>query len=226
MKKTILVTLFLLPFFSFSQISTPEIFIDAGLYYEDQLDDEISAYGKFSAGIQLFSLNFIAPEVDVSYYAGNGGTVISNFDYTIGAVSDGYQLSRNFNSTIWGFAPKLFLDADEVRWVLIPKYSFGNVFAEGRYLDTDDIEINQNAKDKIYFWSFGFGLESFANEGNTRYAIYLWYSGFNAGTALNRLDFESVGFRKKNYNTRTLGVSFRLNISFKRKNLTKSLAHY
>lgn len=217
MKNPILTILLLAPILCLSQFTTPEVFVEAGIFYEDEFEEKPRAYAKFNAGLELFSYKFFAPEVDVAIYTGNDNRESSNFDITIGEVTDAYQLGRKFNSTIWGFAPKFFLDTDEVRWVVIPKYNFGNVFAEGNYWDIDDLEISQKVKAIIYFWSFAFGLESFAEEKNTRYALYLWYSGFNAGKALNQLDFESVGFSKQNYNTRTLGISFRLYYNFKRK---------
>lgn len=218
MKKLILTLLFLTPILSLSQFTTPELFLEIGLYYEDEFDKKPRIYGKFNAGLELFSYKFIAPEVDVAIYTGTDSKEFSNFDITIGEITEAYQLNRKFNSTIWGFAPKFFLDTDEIRWVVIPKYNFGNVFAEGHYTDLDDLKIFQKAKAKIYFWSFAFGIENFAQNKNTRYALYLWYSGFNAGKALNQLDFESIGFSKQNYNTRTVGISFRLYYNFKRKN--------
>ncbi|TLP77358.1 hypothetical protein [Maribacter sp. ACAM166] len=84
------------------------------------------------------------------------------------------------------------------------------------FIDSDDLSIEQEIKTRIYYWSFALGIEESKWSNNATYGFYLNYSGFNAGKALNQLDFKNQKFQKDNFNTRTVGLGMRISYSFKR----------
>jgi len=214
MKTTKLFLLFLVPLFGCAQFSTPEIFLELGGFYEDEF--EPSVYVKVAAGAELFSYKFIAPEIDISYYG--GGAEDEDFTFDGNGINYRSILHRNMSGFVWGFAPKLFYEDDSYRLVLIPKYNFGTIKGNGGFLDSEDLRIEKSASTKIHFWSFALGIEGDAWRNSPKIGIYLIYSGLNGGPALNQLDFEENGYPGQNYNTKALGLSFRLNYDFKRKN--------
>ena len=215
MKITKPLLLYLLPLFGHAQFTTPEIFGELGVFYEDEFDP--SVYIKVSAGAELFSYKFIAPEIDVSYYAGGD----EDEDFEIGENDIVYRsiLSRDISGFVWGFAPKFFYETDLYRLVLIPKYNFGSIKAEGHFLDSEGNNLEQLVRTKVYFWSFAFGIEGDAWRNSPKIGIYLIYSGLNGGHALNQLSFEGNGYSSRDYNTKALGIGVRLSYDFKKRKI-------
>lgn len=199
-----------------SQVQPPEAFISFSGYYEEQI--EPNSYYNFSIGTELFAYKFIAPEIDISYYFGTDGTE----DLKIGNSGNNdfrSALHKQFDSWVWGIGPKLFLEDDNNRLVLIPKYHFGKQKAVGKYFDSLDTEIEQEFKNKFNFWSFSIGYEFVGEERIGKTGIYLTYTGFNAGKSLNLLDFSSQGFNQNNYNTKAIGITVRLSSGFGKRKL-------
>jgi len=200
----------------FSQFSTPKIFGEIGGFYEEQFEPSPNMYLKLSAGAELFSFKFIAPEIDVSYYIASDEDENSDFD-NLGNLSYKSFLNRKANAVIWGFAPKLFYGDEEYRLVLIPKYNFGNIQATGKFIDSDSIEIVKKSEADIHFWSFALGIEGYGWSDNTVCGLYLIHTGFNAGKALNKLNFTTEDYPNENYNSKAIGLSFRIAYNFKKQ---------
>ncbi|WP_299432058.1 hypothetical protein [uncultured Maribacter sp.] len=215
MLKIFLYCLFVFPVLVFNQFSTPKVFGEIGGFYEEQFEPSPNVYLKLSAGAELFSYKFLAPEIDISYYKGNDEDENSDFD-NLGMVNYKSFLKRDASTVIWGFAPKLFYGDEEYRLVLIPKYSFGTIHATGNLIDSNSLEIEKKSKADIHFWSFAFGIEGYGWSDNTICGLYLIYTGFNAGKALNKLDFTAEDFSNENYNTKAIGLSFRIAYNFKK----------
>ena len=66
-------------------------------------------------------------------------------------------------------------------------------------VDSDDVELSQEVKLKMYYWSFALGVEESKWSNNATYGFYLIYNGLDAGKAINQLDFmrsKDLGFSK------------------------------
>jgi len=70
MKKALTTFFILFSLTLFSQIDTPEIYIDLGVYFEDEFEPKPRIYSNASIGLELFSYKFIAPEIEIAYFAG------------------------------------------------------------------------------------------------------------------------------------------------------------
>lgn len=221
MKKTILQVILFLPVLAFNQVSPPELFLEGSMFFEEQF--EPNAYIKISTGAELFSYKFVAPEIEVAYFAGGDVNEVFDADET-GAINYKSVLSTDFDAVIWGFAPKIFYQLEHSRWVLIPKYHFGNLNGEASFFDSDDVKIEKQVKTKINFWSFSFGYEGKAspkNSNSPNLGIYLTYTGFNAGKVLNQFNFKDKGYHSDNYSTKAIGVSVRISTDFKKHSKKK-----
>ncbi|APQ17496.1 hypothetical protein [Maribacter hydrothermalis] len=78
---------------------------------------------------------------------------------------------------MWGIALKLFYEEEGTRIVLITKYHFGKIRAKGNFLDSDAIELSQEIKSKVNYWSFSLGIEESKWSNNATYGLYLIYNG-------------------------------------------------
>lgn len=200
---------------SFSQIRSPEAFISFGGFFEEELDP--NAYLGLSVGTELFALKFFAPEIDLTFYSG----VRKDEDWTIdnqGEIDFRSYMRWDFDSWVWGFGPKFFIQDDYNRVVLIPKYHFGKQTANGQYWDSDNLKVKQRTNTKFNFWTVSLGYELVHKDKIGKIGIYLTYTGFNAGKSLNQLDFLEQGYGKRNFNTKAIGLTVRLSTGFgKRK---------
>ena len=205
--------LLLFPVFSFCQLSTPELYGEYNLFLDEELNS--SVYHKISFGSQLTSFKYIAPEIDVSYYF--GANTLNRFDAEqTGPATYWASLHHFFEGFMWGLSPKLFYEEQGTKIVLIPKYHFGKVRAEGNFLDSEGVALEKKTKSKLHYWSFALGIEESKWSKNETYGFYLYCSGFNAGNALNSLNFSEQQLSKNNYNTRTFGIGFRVSHNFKK----------
>lgn len=197
----------------FSQFATPELYAEYNLSIDTAFDSSI--YHKITLGSQLTSYKWIAPEVEVSYYFG-----INSEERSAAEQSGPATYIANFNAFfegfMWGLAPKLFYEDAGTRLVFIPKYHFGKVRAEGNFIDSEELSIEKEVKSNLNYWSFTLGIEESKWSNAATYGFYLYYSGFNAGEALNQLNFSEQGFFKDNYNTKTVGLGIRISYNFKR----------
>ena len=213
-EKALITFLLLVTFNAYAQIDTPEIFVDFGLYYEDEFEPKPKIYVGASAGIELFSYKFIAPEIKLSYFAGSDLDEFYNLDISTG-LSNGWFLNRSMKSSVLTFSPKLVYGNKEFRLVVIPEYNIANIKAKGVFSEIEKNAITKLAEVKDYYWSASIGIEGYGWSESTRIGFYINYSALDAGKALNQLDFEAQGFSKPNYNTKTLGATLRLLYHFK-----------
>ena len=216
MKKALTTFFILVSFTLFSQIDTPEIYIDLGVYFEDEFEPKPRIYSNASIGVELFSYKFIAPEIEIAYFAGADLSETYTFNIDDGTES-GWGLRRSMEASVITLSPKLFYGDKELRFVLIPEYNIANIRAKGVYAEISREKVIQYARAKSYFWSASMGLEGFAWSESTRFGLYLNYSALDAGKALNQLDFDQQQGFSQNYNTKTLGLSVRLMYNFKSK---------
>lgn len=216
MQKTNLVFLFLISLSSFAQIDTPEIYVDLGVYFEEEFEPNPRIYSNASVGLELFSYKFIAPEIEIAYFSGNdlSESYMLNID---NGTQTGWALSRSMEASVITVSPKLFYGNKEFRFVILPEYNVANIRAKGEYSEISQNNIVKYARAKTYFWSASLGIEGYAWSESTRFGFYLNYSALDAGKALNQLSFEQQDFSPLNYNTKTLGMSARLIYNFKSK---------
>ncbi|MFK7814498.1 MAG: hypothetical protein AB8B59_18525 [Maribacter sp.] len=216
MKKALTPLLFLCSFITFGQIDTPEIFIDFGIYFEDEFEPKPRSYSNISIGVELFSYKFIAPEIEIAYFSGNDVSESFNLNIDNG-TTNGWSLSRYMEASVITLSPKLFYGDKEFRFVLIPEYNIANIRTKGVYYEIPQENEIKYARTKNHYWSASFGIEGYAWSDSTRFGFYLNYSALDAGNALNQLSFDQRDFSPLNYNTKTLGMSLRLLYNFKRK---------
>lgn len=216
MKSTFATLLFGFSIATYSQVQFPEAYLEFGGYFEEQLD--VSSYYDISIGVEPFAYKFIAPDVEISYYFGSDQDEDWDFDES-GEISFRSYLNRNFDAWVWGIGPKLFLEDDFSRIVLIPKYHFGTQKATGDYVDSNQLELRQVVKSKFNYWSVSLGYEFLGVDTVGKLGIYLTYSGFNAGKSLNQIDYSEFGYGRGRYNTKAIGVGVRLSTGFKKRRL-------
>jgi len=214
MKKTLPTFFFFTSLALFAQIDTPEVYVDFGVYFEDEFEPKPRIYSNASIGIELFSYKFIAPEIEIAYFTGSDLSESYNTNLDNGTQS-GWGLRRSMEASVIALSPKLFYGDKDFRFVLIPEYNMANIRAKGVYSEISQKNVVKYARAKTYFWSASFGIEGYAWSDNTRFGFYLNYSALNAGDALNELTFEQQNFSPLNYNTKTLGASLRIIYSFK-----------
>ncbi|MDC6366335.1 MULTISPECIES: hypothetical protein [Flavobacteriaceae] len=203
-------------FLSSAQLRPPEAYVEIGGHFEEQFEP-LWSYYHVSVGAEPLSYKFIALDVNYSYYfGGDEDEDIDDFDRD-GEIDFRSRLYRDFSAWVGGIGPKFIFDDDTSQFVIIPKYHFGNVKAKGDYSDSDGLEIDQETKENINYWSLSIGYEFLSEESVGRFGIYLSYTRFNAGKALNKLDFEQAGYSPGRYNTPAIGVTLRFSSGFKKQ---------
>ncbi|WP_430907306.1 hypothetical protein [Maribacter sp. 2-571] len=212
MKNYVWVLFVSFPFLSGAQSNGPRVSASLGVFYENEFNSNY--YLSIGAASELFAYKFIAPEIGVDYYI--GGKRIEDVGFgEAGTPNYKAVLDNDFYSIVYYVAPKLFYENDGLRFLLIPSYHFGRTTADGLFLDSNDVSMEQKKRARNYFWSFSLGLED--NRNPIHYGLYLTYTGFNGDKALNKLDFTEIGFSENDFNTGNIGLLFKVGFGFKRR---------
>ena len=190
----------------FGQLEAPKFYVGLDYYRHTAL--VANSYASLKGGAELFSYKFISPEIDFNYYLGTTESVTNRDAQTQMPIS---ILRKNFQGYIWGLAPKLYWGDSEYRFVVIPKYSFGNIVSKGSLTTNINGPIEESIKTKVNFWSFSVGIEGELNNDRFLLGFYLVYTGFDAGKSLNLIDLETTSI--SNINTETLGLQARISYS-------------
>ncbi|PCJ95395.1 MAG: hypothetical protein COA50_09320 [Flavobacteriaceae bacterium] len=211
-KKSIILFLFLFKvLFIIAQVKPPKVYGGIGFYLAPDLEG--SGYADFTAGIEVFSYKFIAPEIEVSYFIGGIETLTETDE-------NGYDskiFDKAFNATIVSITPKLFFwEGEGLRLVVIPKYSFADITVRAKVTGITDFyaktEAFYESKRQLNFWSFGAGIEGELNNEKIHIGGYLIYTGFDVSKGIK--EFELGGFNVSRFATKTLGINIRVMYSF------------
>ncbi|VAW16108.1 hypothetical protein MNBD_BACTEROID03-1283 [hydrothermal vent metagenome] len=184
----------------------PKLYAGLGYYRHTSFDDD--SYYHVRVGAQILSYKFVSPEIDFTYYFGGNERVVRS------DLETGFPTSvvfRVFRGLIWGAALKLFYGDEDLRLVVIPKYHFGKVTSEGLLSTSANNRIpKKNAMAILNYWSFSIGMEGVLNAERFKIGAYLVYTGFDAGRAMNQIEFPSEGFTGSSIETSTLGLNVRV----------------
>ncbi len=205
--KTIFVLLLMIPNGSCAQLGeVPQVYAGLGYYRHTSFDAD--SYYHARVGVQILSYKFVSPEIDFTYYFG-GNERVGQWDLETGFPIS--VVSKQFSGMIWGAGLKLFYGDEDLRLVVIPKYHFGKVTSEGLLSTSANIRVpKKNAEETLNFWSFSIGMEGLLGSDRLKIGGYLVYTGFDAGMAMNQIEFPSEGFVNASLETSTLGLNVRV----------------
>ncbi len=205
-----MVFVFILNSIVYSQVSPPEMYLGIGGFKGEGLEKGV--YIKFTAGSELFSYKFIAPEIAISFY---GGAHKEGYYNDLGFISSQENLNTIYKGAIIGFGSKFYYQEEFSRWVFIPKYNYGNITSEGVFLDSNEEKSIKKVTKKINFWSSAIGIETHSLGSTDKLGVYLIYSGFNSAKPFSSFEFEDQ--ENNTSNRSTVGISIRYSTNFKKE---------
>ena len=179
-----------------------------------------STYVKFDLGLDYKLNHFINPEIEINYYVG-----LLNDKENINSQNIQTDiLQRKFNAYGISFNPKILIsftdDNHSSAVIIIPRYSFTKINANGTYTQFNNIEPTKCTNEDIssneirHSIGIGIGIINYVSERNDdRLSINLYYDGIDFGNSLSNLKYSSQKYFVKN----SFGLGLNYYFSFSNK---------
>ncbi|WP_148044303.1 hypothetical protein [Sinomicrobium pectinilyticum] len=176
-------------------------------------------YAGFFVGTELFSVSFIAPEIEVKYLTGNieyeeadvEGIISGQLNHAMPSKS---ITSGEFDSWTYSITPKLAFGDEDFRFLILPKYSIASTSVRASYHVIDDareyysrVEQDEKKERQSYF-TFGIGAEGHIfDTDKLSFALTLHYSAWNIRELFDGLNVKGLrGEEGKG----AIGIGFRV----------------
>lgn len=195
----------MLSFNAISQIVRP--FVGAAGYIYSGFEN--SLFVGVEAGTEFKMNRFIKPEIEVSYFYGSVEDA-SNYGSQGQLLSTFYSYASAINFNV---CPKICIgntDQNNRHIVILPKYSFSNVTAVGKFSSLNSNDVKTTTKETISDWQhslgIGIGVDFGLSDNNTdSLCLNIYYQNVDMGETLNELSHSDAKISTNN----VLGAGFK-----------------
>ncbi len=203
--------------FSNSFAQKLRLFYGVSTYIEQEFSN--SKFYSAEGGLEVKIIDYVKPDVEVSFMFGSLGTNYGYDDKTYIKST----FTRRVSSLNFSFCPKIFLGKEDSvlgAICILPKYSISNIEANGFYFEKNEtdsskfIDEEQVLKQTLHSLGFGIGIKfELSDNSPNSFFLNLYYNRINLGGALTALNHNT-----SYYNTDgNVGIGLKYYIGIKKK---------